>query len=154
MQNNGYMRQYLKNFHAHKDVFRQFRAYRLTRRPTSSFGQELREDQKVRESLVRDGMSSAPLQRREDPVRQGNSRRGVVSSQQSSTFDLVKMHLLGHISPKNHIRLFGAWMGSPPTCQEHCHKELKTHFGLPIRSRLPHRSLKIIADDRPSCTGN
>jgi hypothetical protein len=124
----GYMRQYLKDFHDHKDIFRQFRAYKGHKKANKQFGQELREDQKrQRESEPGwNKLSSAAKTRR---IQSDKSTADVEIAEHLNNqahFDFIKMHLLGHMP--DHISLFGCLNGFSADLPEHCHKELKDAF--------------------------
>lgn len=124
----GYMRQYLKDFHEHRDIFRQYRAYKVHKKDNKRFGIELRGDQKrQRESEPGWSKLSATARKRRIETDKATAEFEIAEHLNNKAhFDFIKMHLLGHMP--DHIKLFGCLNGFTADLSEHCHKELKDAF--------------------------
>ena len=100
----GYMEQYLKDFHYHKDVFQEFRTSKRTREDADA------NDERLRLELDRQLKNVGrvpPVRRRQlldaNRMQRVGEREDILRSQ--SHFNFIKLHLLVHYC--SHVRRFG-----------------------------------------------
>jgi hypothetical protein len=102
----GYLEQYLGEFHAHKDVFLEYRTSKTTRAKAKVMEKQLRETQgKAMDTAAKKGLTAA--QRRKLNADHGKERENQTWQIQieESHFNFVKIHLLSHY--RAHVERFG-----------------------------------------------
>jgi hypothetical protein len=100
----GYMEQYLKDFHRHKDVFQEFRSSKGAREEADANDQRLRLE--LEGELKNAGRVSAARRRQlldANRAHRAGERADLLRSQ--SHFNFIKLHLLVHFC--SHVRKFG-----------------------------------------------
>jgi hypothetical protein len=114
----GYMSDYLKDFHKHKDVFLRYRAGKTARAAARAAGQELHT--RLNEEQDTRGVSSRKRQRINIENRTLVEEERIAVLEQRSHFNFPKIHLLSHFVDS--VRQFGSISMWSTESMESAHK--------------------------------